>query len=221
MRFASMLVVSFAMAALPFAPLAKAQKWEFGGGAGGGFYTAQDISGANGSASAKLANGLAGSAWLVNNTAGRWGGELRYDYGMNDFALSGGGQSATFAARTQAFHYDVLWYAAPNGSHIRPFVSMGAGVKLYQGTGSEVQLQPLSNVALLTQQQDLVPVASVGGGVKVQMSPRLSLRLELHDYLTPFPKKVITPNVGEKVGGLSWLNDFVPMIGISYTSDAR
>lgn len=221
MRFASMLVVSFAMTALPFAPLAKAQKWEFGGGAGGGFYTSQDISGANGSAAAKLATGLAGSGWMVNNGTGHWGGELRYDYGMSDLAISGGGKSASLGAHTQGFHYDILWYATPNGSHVRPFVAVGAGIKIYQGTGAEVQFQPLSNVALLTQQQDLTPMASVGGGVKVQISPRVSLRLELHDYLTPFPKKVITPNVGEKTSGFSWLNDFVPMVGISYTSEGR
>ena len=34
---------------------------------------------------------------------------------------------------------------------------------------------------------------SAGGGVKVQLAPHLQLRVELHDYLTPFPKQVITP----------------------------
>jgi len=41
-------------------------------------------------------------------------------------------------------------------------------------------------------------------------------QLNVHDYATPFPKNVITPNSGAKVGG--WLMDFVPMIGISYTN---
>jgi hypothetical protein len=218
MKKISMLVVCFAMAAAPFA---MAQKWEYGGGVGGGFYTSQDISGAGGSAAAKLATGIAGSGWVTNNGNGHWGGEIRYDYQMGDLALSGGGTSASFAAHTQAIHYDVLWYAAPNGSRIRPFVAVGAGIKVYQGTGAEVAFQPLSNVALLTKAQDLTPVASAGGGVKVQISPRISLRLELHDYLSPFPKKVITPNNGEKVGGFGWLQDFVPMVGISYTSEGR
>ena len=39
-------------------------------------------------------------------------------------------------------------------------------------------------------------------------------RVEVHDFLTPFPKQVIAPNQGAKVGG--WLQDFVPMVGISY-----
>ena len=76
--------------------------------------------------------------------------------------------------------------------------------------------QPLSNIALLTQAQDLTPLVSAGGGVKMQLSSRVQLRIEVHDYLTPFPKQVITPNTGSKAGG--WLQDFVPMVGISYTS---
>jgi hypothetical protein len=92
---------------------------------------------------------------------------------------------------------------------------VGGGVKLYQGTGAQVAYQPLSNYALLTQQQDLTPMVSAGAGLKFQMSQHVQIRLDVHDYLTPFPKNVITPNTGAKVGG--WLQDIVPMVGISYT----
>jgi hypothetical protein len=213
-----MLVVCFAIAAAPFAV---GQSWEAGGGAGGGFYTSQDVSGAFGSAAAKLATGVSGSAWLDNNGSGHWGGELRYDYQMGSLQLNSGGQSASFGAATQAIHYDVLWYVAPNGSRIRPYVAVGAGIKIFQGNGTEVAYQPLSNVALLTKAQDLTPMASVGAGVKVQLASRVQLRVELHDYLNPFPKQVIVPNVGEKVSGWGWLQDFVPTVGISYTSAGR
>jgi hypothetical protein len=195
---------------------AMAQKWEVGGGVGGGFYTSQDVTAPGGSASAKLQTGLAGGVWLGNNGQGHWSGELRYEYQMGDLALSSGGTSASFGAHTQQFHYDVLWHATPSESRIRPFVSAGAGIKLYQGTGAQVAYQPLSNFALLTQQQDLAPLASVGAGVKFQISQHVQLRLDVHDYMTPFPKNVITPNAGAKVGG--WLMDFVPMVGISYTN---
>ena len=218
MKTTSMLVACFAMAA---APLAMAQKWEFGGGVGGGFYTSPSVTGPSGTASANLATGVAGSAWLDNNSNSHWGGELRYDYQMGALQLNGAGTSASFAAMTHAFHYDILWYATPNGSRVRPFVSVGAGVKMFDGTGAEVAYQPLSNVALLTKAQDLTPLASAGAGVKVQISPRVQMRFELHDYLTPFPKQVITPNFGEKVSGWGWMQDFVPMVGISYTSEGR
>ena len=195
---------------------AMAQSWEVGAGVGGGFYTSQTVSSLAGSASAKLQTGLAGSVWLGNTWQGHWSGELRYDYGMSDLSLSSGGTSTTFGARTQQFHYDIAWHATSSESRIRPYVAVGAGVKLYQGTGTQVAYQPLSNFALLTQQQDLTPLVSAGAGVKFQISPHVQLRLDVHDYLTPFPNKVITPNVGSKVGG--WLQDFVPMIGISYTN---
>ena len=199
------------------APLAMAQSWEVGGGVGGGFYTSRDVtSSGGGSASAKLQTGLAGGAWLGNNIQAHWSGELRYEYQMGDLALSSGGTTATLGAHTQQFHYDLLWHATSTESRIRPYVGAGAGIKLYQGTGAQVTYQPLSNYALLTQQQDLTALVSVGAGVKFQLAPHVQLRLDVHDYLTPFPKNVITPNVGSKVGG--WLMDFVPMVGISYTN---
>jgi hypothetical protein len=195
---------------------AMAQKWEVGGGVGGGFYTSQDVTSSAGSASAKLQTGLAGGVWLENNGQGHWSGELRYEYQMGNLALSSGGTTATFGAHTQQFHYDIMWHATPSESRIRPFVEAGAGIKLYQGTGAQTAYQPLSNFALLTQQQDLTALVSAGGGVKFQISQHLQLRLDVHDYMTPFPKNVITPNSGAKVGG--WLMDFVPMVGISYTN---
>jgi hypothetical protein len=205
-----MLVCSAALA-----PWAIAQSWEVGGGVGGGFYTSDTVTSPAGSASAKIQTGLAGSAWVGNTWQGRWSGELRYDYGMGDLALSQGGTKATFGAHTQQFHYDLMWHATSSESRIRPYVAVGAGVKLYQGVGAQMAYQPLSNVALLTQQQDLTPMVSAGAGVKFQISSHFQLRMDVHDYLTPFPKTVITPN-GGRVGG--WLQDFVPMIGISYTN---
>jgi hypothetical protein len=214
MKFTLILVVCFAICCTAIAPSAMAQRWEVGGGVGGGFYTSNDVSVPGASASAKIATNLASSVWLANNGTGKWGGELRADLQLGSLELNGG--QATFAARSYAVHYDILWHATPNGSRIRPFVAVGAGIKVYQGTGAQVVFQPLSNVALLTQAQDLTALVSAGGGVKIQIAPRIQFRAELHDYLTPFPKQVITPAQGGKVSG--WLQDFVPMIGISYTS---
>jgi len=197
-------------------PAAMGQRWEFGGGVGGGFYTSQDVSLSASSASAKIASNIAGSAWLANNKGDRWGGEIRLDYQRGDLQLSQGGTQASFGAQSYALHYDVLYHFAPAGSHIRPFISIGAGVKVYQGTGTEVVYQPLSQFALLTKDQDLTPMISAGIGFKVQVTAHMQLRAEVHDFATSFPTKVIAPNSGAKVGG--WLQDFVPMVGISYTS---
>lgn len=197
-------------------PVAMAQKWEAGGGVGGGFYTSQDISLGSSSASAKIGTNIAGSGWIENNINDKWGGEVRFDFQRGDLQLSQGGSSVAFGAQAYAAHYDVLYHFAPAGSRIRPFVSIGGGIKVFQGTGTEVVYQALSQYALLTKDQDVTPMISGGAGVKMQISEHIQLRAEFHDFATPFPKKVITPNTGAKVGG--WLQDFVPMVGISYTS---
>jgi len=55
----------------------------------------------------------------------------------------------------------------------------------------------------------------LAAGVKWQATPSLQVRLEVHDYITPFPKEIITPNVGSHVSGI--LQNIVPMIAIAYT----
>jgi hypothetical protein len=55
---------------------------------------------------------------------------------------------------------------------------------------------------------------SVGGGIKIAVSDRILFRVDVHDYLTPFPKDVITPGPGIALSG--WLNNIVPTAGISF-----
>lgn len=212
MKFARTLVVCASLAVLP---AAWGQKWEIGGAVGGGFYTAPDISAPNGSgsAAATIQPGLSGSVWVGNDGAGKWGGELRYDYEMGDLHLKQGSTTASFGAHSQAIHYDIMWNFMGNEAPIQPFVAAGAGIKIYQGTGTQVVYQPLSNIALLTQAQDLTPMASAAFGLKFKIAPHVNLRVDVHDYLTPFPKQVITPVSGKTPGRLQ---DFVPAAGLSF-----
>jgi hypothetical protein len=62
-------------------------------------------------------------------------------------------------------------------------------------------------------------LVSAGGGVKIELSSLLSLRLEARDYATTFPDEVIAPVPGTRVRG--WLHDFVPMIGLTFKIDRR
>ena len=208
-------VVCMLSAVLATASSAWCQKWEFGGAAGAGFYTSQTVTNSTaGNANAKIGAGLTASAWLANNTSDRWSGELRYDFQRGALGLSSGGASASFGAQSHAIHYDVHLHFAPREASIRPFVSFGGGMKMFQGTGQEVTAQPLSRIALLTKTTDLRPVVSVGAGVKARLGERWNLRAGVWDFFSPFPGKVIAPNAGSSVGGL--VHDFVPMIGISY-----
>jgi Outer membrane protein beta-barrel domain len=195
-------------------PAAMAQKWEFGVGAGGGFYTSQDVKLGSDSASAKLKTNVALSTWVGQNMGDRWGGELRYSYQLGDLQLKRGSTEAVFGAETHSINYSFLWHTRSSEAAVRPFVSAGAGIKFYRGTGTETVTQSLSQYALLTKANDLTGLASVGGGVKVKLGAHSWLRLDVHDYMSPFPKQVITPNVGATVGG--WLHDIVPMVSIGF-----
>ena len=200
---------------MTMAPSAMAQKWEFGGGVGGSFYLSRDISNGSAKASAKIATNVASGVWLGENLGNKWGGEIRYDYQRGDLQLKSGAASASFSGDTHALHYDVLWHATPRGSKVRPFLAAGAGIKVYRGTGAELPSQPLSQFALLTKGNELKALLSLGAGVKWQATPALQVRLEVHDYITPFPKEIIQPNVGSHVSGI--LQNIVPMIAIAYT----
>jgi outer membrane protein W len=206
-------LMSLAFAALT--PAAFAQKWEVGVGAGGSFLTSETITNPAGNADAGRDPGVAVSAWLDNNIgSGLFGGEFRYDHEAGDLKLSSGGTTVKFASQSNAVHYDVLVNFASPESAVRPFIAAGAGIKWYSGTGTEQVYQPLSNIAVFSDVRDLRPVVSVGAGVKFNIAKSVLLRLEVHDYLTPFPSQLIAPVAGSSVGG--WLQDFVVMAGIGY-----
>jgi hypothetical protein len=202
----------FAAALLVATPASYAQKWEFGGGAGGGFYTARDVVHPAISGSAKIGSGIAASAWLVNNNGQHWGGEIRYDFQQGELQLTSGGTRAGFSGLSHAVHYDFHLHMTDRDARVRPFVAFGGGAKVYRGTGTEVAAQPLNNLALLTKTSDLRPMASVGAGIKFN-ARRVGLRIEAHDYITPFPDKVIAPALNSSVSG--WVHDFVVSIGLS------
>jgi hypothetical protein len=211
MKLVRLFAACFAAAVLP---AAMAQTWEFGVGAGAGFYPPQQVSLGSNSVDAKLKTNVAVSTWVGQNMGNRWGGELRYSYQLGDAQLKQNSTEAVFGAETHTIDYSFLMYAKPSESTVRPFVSAGAGIKFYRGTGTETVVQPLSQYALLTQASDLTGVFSVGGGVKMKLGSHAWLRLDVHDYMSPFPKQLITPNAGANVEG--WLHDIVPMVAISF-----
>ena len=201
--------------ALSLAGACAAQEWEVGGMASYGFYRNLTIASPVGSAVAGFSPGTAFGAVIGHSSNGRVSGEFRYTFANSDLKLSSGGTDASFNGVAHIIHYDlVLHPRVRHGSKVMPFLAAGGGMKLYRGTGHEVTYQPLETIALLTKTQQIKPMISVGGGIKMILGPRLVLRAEVRDYITTFPNKIIVPIPGVKANG--WLNDFVPMIGISY-----
>lgn len=209
------LVVATIVSALGWIPSAAwAQKWEIGAVGGGSFYTSADVKRGNATAEAGFKPGFAAGFVLGQEMGRYWGGEIRYLFGRNDTELSGPGGKATFGAQSHAIHYDFLLHFSPAGQRVRPFVSFGAGVRQYRGTGSYGITQPSSEFALLTRANDVQPMPVFGVGVKVRVGKRVNFRAEFKDYLTPLPDKLIQPNAGASVSG--WIHNFVPLVGISY-----
>lgn len=157
--------------------------------------------------------GASFGAFLGQNMSNHLGGELRYLYAQNDLKVSSGGTQATFAGRSHIVGYDLLVYAAPRGSKIRPYAAVGGGLKFYQGTGAEQAFQPLSNLALLTKTSEALPTADFGGGIKIHASRRTSFRLEFRDYITKVPK-VFAAAPGAKISGI--FHQWMPAFGVSW-----
>jgi hypothetical protein len=191
------------------------QRWELGVGAGAGIYTTpQTVTAGARSAQAGLYPGAGLYTAIGHNPGRKWGGEIRYMWRMNDLKLSSGTTSARFAAQSHAIGYDFVYHLIHDDASVRPFVSFGGGMRLYQGTGAETVVQPLNQFAYLTQANEWKPMASLAAGVKFRIGRSLLLRLEARNTATPTPTKLIAPAFGATLGG--WLHDFTVMGGIAW-----
>jgi hypothetical protein len=193
-----------------------AQQWEVGGGAGAGFLPGTPVTSAVGSATTGFQSGASFGAYAGQNLYPHLSGELRYGFMQSNLRIQSGGNEATFSGQAHVFHYDLLLHTNRKGSRTQYFAAFGGGLKIFRGTGQEAAYQPLSQYAYFTKTQVLKPMASVGGGIKYALSPRVVLRTEFRDYITMFPKDLIAPAAGAKFGGIGLLHDFVPMVSVAY-----
>jgi len=196
------------------AAAAYAQQWEVGGAAGGSFLPGVNASGPSGSATAGFKSGITAGVFVGQNLYRHLSGEIRYNFTQSDLKLASGGTTATFGGNTHSIYYDLRIHTNRRESRAELYAAVGGGMRIFRGTGTEAAYQPLSQFAYFTKTQAVKPMLSVGGGVKFRLTPHMSLRTEVRDFFTPFPKDLITPAPGVKVG--SFLHDITPMVGISY-----
>jgi hypothetical protein len=191
------------------------QRYDFSVYGGGAFTSSTTISNQSaGSADAGFNSGWSAGAAFGQDLYKYIGGEVRYSYQHQQMKLSNGSGEATFSGDSQAIGYDMVFHFTPRKSHVRPYVSAGGGGKYFRGTGAESAVQPLSDIAVLTKTGQWVGMVSFGGGVKVAFSHGISLRVDVHDYMTPFPNNVIAPAPGSSVSG--WVNNIVPTVGLTF-----
>ena len=191
------------------------QKWEVGGSAGYGLYRNVSVSGPATSGKTGFESGYAAGGVFGNDLYRFVGGELRYTFRSDDLRVSSGSSKATFGGQSHAFHYDALFHAASKNAPVRPFLAVGGGVKFYRGTGAEQVFQPLSNLVVLTKSSQVEPLVSAGGGIKFQLSHHALFRVDVRDYMTPRPDKLLALPANTRSSG--WLHDFVVLVGFSTT----
>jgi hypothetical protein len=191
-----------------------AQKWEVGADVGAGLLNNVAVTGAPGSATAGFAPGFTAGVFLGENLYRRFSGEIRYEYMQSDLRLTANGQSAQFSGMSHALHYDVVYHTSGEAP-VHFFGAIGGGIKAFTGTGAEAAYQPLSQYGYFTKTTTMKPMLSVGAGITFRLSPTLSLRGEVRDFMSAFPTKVLTPPPGVKYGSL--LNEIVPMVSIVYS----
>jgi len=134
---------------------------------------------------------------------------------MSDLCVKSGGAKATFSGQSHVLHYDVVLHTGGRGARKQAFVSIGGGMRVFRGTGTEAAYQPLMQYALLTKTQELKPMGDVGVGVKLALSAKLLFRAEIRDYITPFPTKVVAP-AANATFGRNILQNFVPMVSLIF-----
>ncbi len=194
---------------------ATAQVWELGGLGSYGFTTGLEAKAPAGTATTGFSPGYAWGALAGHNSHRFVGGEIRYVFRRSDLRVESAGQKVTMRGHAHLVHYDLLFHGAQPQAPARPFVAVGGGARIFRGTGLERAVQPLSQFVLLTRTRQTLPVLSVGGGVKVRVSPRVHFRFEIRDYISPSPDKLLTPAPGAEIRG--WLHDIVPMAGLALT----
>ena len=192
----------------------QAQDWEIGGFGGYGYSFKRTVNAPGGDADVRTKPGLTLGVVGGGDTHKYWSGEVRYLYRYSDLEVSGNGQKASLGAYTHIVHADFLGHFTPKGSKTRPFIAVGAGVKILQGTGIESSGQALGDKVALTATKQVLGVLDVGAGIKYDVKEHFRLRVEVRDYISGAPNKVFAPAPGASLGGV-W-NDVIGTVGLSY-----
>jgi opacity protein-like surface antigen len=189
--------------------------WELGAGGGYGFYHAASVIAPAGTVTAGIRNRFAITAWLTEHAFDYISGELRYTYQDGDPFLEAGRRQTNLQGQSHAIHYDVLVHTRPQDPHrIRPYFAAGLGLKRYRVSGPPNPDQPFTSIAQLNATSENKFLLTLGGGVSATYGSHLRVRADFRDYITTFPKKIITPVPLATARGL--FNQFTPMVGVAY-----
>ena len=140
--------------------------------------------------------------------------EGRYIYQDGDLQILGRSAEANLDGDSSALLGELICSLFGRHASLKPYFAAGGGVRVYRGTQNPAADEPLMDLALLHHVTQTVGLVSYGGGAKWHFAEHWWVRLDLRDYVTPFPTQVISPAAGMHLNG--WLHDFVPTLGLSW-----
>ena len=201
--------------ALAASPFCFSQEWEIGGTGGYAWSINPSISNPNSSSvEAGFPARIAFGAIFAQNMYEHVGGELRYLFRFGGPQLQSQGVTASMTGYSNSITYDLMIHMTSRDVKIRPFVSAGAGIKVYTGTGGFLSGQPLAGFALLRNVNQVEPAIDLGAGVKWKVAKHAQVRAEFRAYMTPLPDEIFRTTGFSRIHG--WVYDLTPQLGISY-----
>jgi hypothetical protein len=205
-------VTSKLLVALCISGACFAQNWEVGGGIGYGWYHNGSVISTGGTADAGVRNRFVASGYASEDLFEHFTGEVRYVYHDGDTFLSTGSVKGTVQAQSHTLTYDMFFQPLGRSSRVRPYAGGGVGAKYYDTTGPAPVPQPLPRIATLTSLAQWKPVYDFGGGVRVRISHHFTVRGDVRDYITTFPKQLFVPVANATTRGI--FHQVTPMFGL-------
>ena len=196
-------------------PAVKAEEWEIGGAVGYGYLLDANVTRDAATAKAGLEGSPSISVYASHREYRLFGGDFYYSYRPGDLKLSSGGTKVNFESLSHLIHYDVTIHPSRGEGRFQPYIGVGGGIRVVQGTGREAAFQPLNNFAVLSRTQEILPLLSVAVGARTKLSNHMAIRFEFRDNITPFPGRVIFANRLANPG--KWWHDLTPQIGLGVT----
>jgi hypothetical protein len=210
MRYAFCIIMVAAALSFPCA----AQEWELGAAGGYGWHVNPSIISAAGSIQSGFdSKGVMGVVF-GQNMYEHIGGELRWIYQFGGPHLKSQGVETSATGYSNLLTYDVLFHMSHREAKLRPYVSGGAGIKVYTDSQHRFVGQPFFDSAILVSRSQVVAAISAGGGLKYQVSRDILLRFDFRTYFTPAPDEILRPVRASYIHG--WMYNLVPLGGISF-----
>ena len=150
---------------------------------------------------AKLNSGFRFGFRVTLNAHEYAGHEVGYGYNRTNLDCTACGFTQPAGMATHQGFYDLLLYARPDGSKIRPFIAGGGQFSNFVPPGQSVSYGG----------GEMKFGVNYGAGVKVRTSDRFLIRLDFRQYLSP------KPDFNFPTAPQGWLRLNEISVGFSYT----